>query len=107
MKTDRWTVAQQTKETSLYDGNDDTYVWYDPDGSANTTEDDVMVDDFLGYDLGTEAVLESAHIVVGHDGGDKIEKYAIETSVDNVKWTSVEGYAEAYRCSNRKRCFRY
>lgn len=94
MKTDRWTVAQQTKETSLYDGNDDTYVWYDPDGSANTTEDDVMVDDFLGYDLGTEAVLESAHIVVGHDGGDKIEKYAIETSVDNVKWTSVEGYAE-------------
>ena len=94
MKTDRWTVAQQTKETSLYDGNDDTYVWYDPDGSANTTEDDVMVDDFLGYDLGTEAVLESAHIVVGHDGGDKIEKYAIETSVDNVKWTPVEGYAE-------------
>ena len=92
MKTDRWTVAQQTKETSLYDGNDDTYVWYDPDGSANTTEDDVMVNDFLGYDLGTEAVLESAHIVVGHDGGDKIEKYTIETSVDNDKWTPVKGY---------------
>lgn len=92
MKTDRWTVAQSTKETSLYDGNDDTYVWYDPDGSANTTEDDVMVNDFLGYDLGTEAVLESAHIVVGHDGGDKIEKYTIETSVDNDKWTPVKGY---------------
>ena len=27
MKTDRWTVAQNTKETSLYDGDDDTYVW--------------------------------------------------------------------------------
>lgn len=94
MKTDRWTVAQNTKETSLYDGNDDTYVWYDPDGSANTTEDDVMVNDFLGYDLGTEAVLESAHIVVGHDGGDKIVKYAIETSVDNSAWTPVDGYAE-------------
>lgn len=92
MKTDCWTVAQQTKETSLYDGNDDTYVWYDPDGSANTTEDDVMVDDFLGYDLGTEAVLDKAHIVVGHDGGDKIVKYAVETSVDNKTWTPVEGY---------------
>lgn len=92
MKTDRWTVAQNTKETSLYDGDDDTYVWYDPDGSANSTNDDVMVDDFLGYDLGTEAVLDKAHIVVGHDGGDKIVKYAVETSVDNKTWTPVKGY---------------
>lgn len=92
MKTDRWTVAQNTKETSLYDGDDDTYVWYDPDGSANSTNDDVMVDDFLGYDLGTEAVLDKAHIVVGHDGGDKIVKYAVDTSVDNKTWTPVKGY---------------
>ena len=94
MKTDRWTVSQG-KESSLYDGDDNTYVWYDPDGSGNSTTDDVMKDDFLGYDLGTEAVLDKAHIVVGHDGGDKIVKYAVETSVDNKTWIPVKGY-EAY-----------
>ena len=94
MKTDRWTVSQG-KESSLYDGDDNTYVWYDPDGSGNSTTDDVMKDDFLGYDLGIEAVLDKAHIVVGYDGGDKIVKYAVETSVDNKNWTPVKGY-EAY-----------
>ena len=59
-----------------------------------STSDSVLKDDFLGYDLGTEAVLESAHIVVGHTGGDKLVKYAVETSVDNSTWTPAEGYAE-------------
>ena len=34
----------------------------------------------------------SAHIVVGHDGGDKLVNYTIETSVDGDTWTPVEGY---------------
>lgn len=93
IKTERWKVAQG-KETSLYDGDDNTFVWYDPDGDGNSTSDSVLKDDFLGYDLGTEAVLESAHIVVGHTGGDKLVKYAVETSVDNSTWTPAEGYAE-------------
>lgn len=91
MRTGRWEVYQGS-EANLYDGNDDTYVWYDPDGDANTTGDDFMVDDYLGYDLGKVADLVSAHIVVGHDGGDKIRNYTIETSVDNVTWTPVKGY---------------
>lgn len=94
MHTDRWKVYQGP-ESNLYDGNEDTFVWYDPDGDGNTTGDDFMVDDFLGYDLGKVATLESARIVVGHDGGDKLLKYAIETSVDNKTWTPVEGY-ESY-----------
>lgn len=94
IKTDRWTVVQNTSETSLYDGDDNTFVWYDPDGDGNSTGDDALKDDFLGYDLGTEAVLESAHIVVGNNDADKIVKYAVETSVDNSTWTPAEGYAE-------------
>lgn len=91
MRTERWKVYQGS-EANLYDGNDDSFVWYDPDGDANTTGDDFLVDDYLGYDLGKVADLASAHIVVGHDGGDKIRNYTIETSVDNVKWTPVKGY---------------
>ena len=91
MRTERWKVYQGS-EANLYDGNDDTFVWYDPDGDANTTGDDFLVDDYLGYDLGKVADLASAHIVVGHDGGDKIRNYTIETSVDNVTWTPVNGY---------------
>lgn len=92
IKTDRWTVYQTYVESNLYDGNDQTFVWYDPDGSDNTTGDDFLVDDFLGYDFGTVAELESAHIVVGAGDGDKIVNYAIETSVDGETWTPVEGY---------------
>ena len=91
MRTERWKVYQGS-EANLYDGNDDSFVWYDPDGDANTTGDDFLVDDYLGYDLGKVADLASAHIVVGHDGGDKIRNYTIETSVDNVTWTPVKGY---------------
>ena len=91
IRTDRWKVYQGS-EANLYDGNDDTFVWYDPDGDANTTGDDFMAGDYLGYDLGKVADLVSAHIVVGHDGGDKIRNYTIETSVDNVTWTPVKGY---------------
>ena len=91
MRTERWKVYQGS-EANLYDGNDDSFVWYDPDGDANTTGDDFMAGDYLGYDLGKVADLVSAHIVVGHDGGDKIRNYTIETSVDNVTWTPVKGY---------------
>ena len=51
IRTDRW-VIYQGSEANLYDGNDDSYVWYDPDGSGNTTGDDFLVDDYIGYDLG-------------------------------------------------------
>ena len=92
MRTERWAVYQGN-EASLYDGNDSTYVWYDPDGSGNTTGDDFMVDDFLGYNLGKVAKLDSAHIVVGNgDSSDKLKVYTIETSVDGQEWTAVPSY---------------
>ncbi len=91
IRTDRWTVYQGA-EANLYDGNDDTFIWYDPDGSGNSTGDDFLVDDYIGYDFGKVADLESAHIVVGHDGGDKLMNYTIETSVDGSVWTPVSGY---------------
>ncbi|OCN04830.1 hypothetical protein A4S06_10355 [Erysipelotrichaceae bacterium MTC7] len=94
IRTDRWKVYQGS-ESNLYNGNDDSFVWYDPDGSENTTNDDFLVDDFIGYDLGKVAKLKNAHIVVGYDNGDKLKTYAIETSLDNETWNAVEGY-EAY-----------
>ena len=92
IRTERWAVYQGN-EANLYDGNDGTFVWYDPDGSGNTTGDDFMVDDFLGYNLGKVAKLDSAHIVVGNgSSSDKLKVYAIETSVDGQEWTAVSGY---------------
>src|SRR5699024_6475327 len=63
IRTDRWEIYQGS-ESNLYDGNDDTFVWYDPDGSGNTTGDDFLADDYIGYDFGKVADLVSAHIVV-------------------------------------------
>lgn len=92
IKTDRWAVYQGS-ESNLYDGNDSTFVWYDPDGSGNTTGDDALVDDYIGYDLGKVATLTGVHIVVGTDGkSDKLINYAIETSLDNKVWTAIDSY---------------
>lgn len=93
IKTDRWTVDQGA-ESNLYDGDDDTFVWYDPDGQPNDTTypDDAQVGDYIGYDFGTVAKLSGVHIVMGNNGGDKLVKYAIETSLDNSTWTPITGY---------------
>lgn len=87
MKPDRWSVYQGS-ESLLRDGNDSTFIWF------NTgTGDAVNVDDFLGYNLGKVATLESVHIAVGSpSNGDKFVKYTVETSVDGTSWTAVPGY---------------
>lgn len=93
IRTNRWTVADSEHiESKLYDGDDNSYVWYDPDGSGNTTNDTCKENDYLGYDFGKVADLSSAHIVVGADNGDKLKRYKIETSLDGDKWTPVDGY---------------
>ena len=98
IKSSTWGIYQGT-EANLYDGDDNSFVWYDPDklygngGNRPTNPDSALVDDYLGYDLGRVLNLESAHIVVGNSGGDKFIKYAIETSVNGTDWTPVDGYS--------------
>lgn len=93
IRTNRWTVADSEHvESKLHDGDDNSYVWYDPDGSGNTTNDTCKENDYLGYDLGKVADLVSAHIVIGADNTDKMKRYKIETSLDGDKWTAVDGY---------------
>lgn len=87
MKPDRWSVYQGS-ESLLRDGNDSTFIWF-----STGTGDAVNVDDFLGYNLGKVATLESVHIAVGSpSNGDKFVKYAVETSVNGTSWTAVPGY---------------
>ena len=94
IKTDRWKASEGTEESSLYDGSDSTFVWYDPDGSSNSTDDDFLVGDYLGYNFGKVAQLDSIHIVVGNgtSGTDKLMNYAIQTSVNGTEWVDVPGY---------------
>ena len=88
LKPSDWTVYQGP-ESNLYDGNAGTMVWY------NTGDgDNIVVDDYIGYDLGAVVALDSAHVVMGNSGGDKMVNYCLETSVDGDTWTAVEGYAD-------------
>lgn len=86
MKPDRWRVYQGS-ESLLRDGNNSTFIWFNTGAG-----DAVNVDDFLGYNLGKVATLESVHIAVGSpSNGDKFVKYAVETSVNGTSWTAVPG----------------
>lgn len=98
IKTERWAPIAANPESNLMDGNKDTFTWYDPDGEANTTGDDALVGDVLGYDLGKITNLGSAYIVIGNSGSDKLTRYCIETSLtggsDVSEWTPVLGYED-------------
>ena len=92
IKSGRWTVYEGP-ESRLYDGNDDSIVWYNPHGGGDRNS--AEVGDYLGYDLGEIRWLKCARLVVGSSGdkgGDKLMRYAIETSLDGQQWTAVPGY---------------
>lgn len=94
--TGRWTVYQGS-ESNLLDGNDNTFVWYDPDGKDNTTGDDSLVGDYIGLDLGKVKQVGKVRFVIGNNNGDKPgdkwKKYHLEfTAQENHDLTSSEGW---------------
>lgn len=96
IRTDRWTV-HQGPENNLLDGNDNTFVWYDPDGKDNTTGDDSLVGDYIGLDLGKVKQVGKVRFVIGNNNGDKPgdkwKKYHLEfTAQENHDLTSSEGW---------------
>lgn len=97
IKSSEWSVYSTYAETNLYDGNDDSFVWY-----KTGTGDIAAENSYVGYNFGKVLTLESAHIVVGADNGDKISNYAIETSVNESDWTPVEGYENYHGTSSGK-----
>lgn len=90
-RTPLWKV-HQGPESNLTDGNDSTFVWYDPDGSGNSNSDDSLVDDYIGLDLKEVTNVGKVHIVVGNSGGDKWRKYDLVYSTDGDKWTTYKSY---------------
>lgn len=99
--TDRWTVYQGS-ESNLLDGDDNTFIWYDPDGSGNTTGDDSLVGDYIGLDLGEVKQVGKVRFVVGNEGSDKWTKYHLEFTADpepdfstSEDWTTVQSFTGA------------
>lgn len=93
IKTDSWS-NYNSQDDLLHDGDDNSFVWYDPDGSSNKNHDNVMVGDFLGYNLGKIASLSKVHVVVGAGDRDKLQRYAIQYSTDGITWNNFDGYAD-------------
>ena len=91
IKTSRWTVYSGS-ETALFDGNDNSMVWYDPNGGSG---DAAEVGDFLGYDFGKTIVLNGIHAVVGNSGGDKLVTYDIQITADGTNWETVKSVTGA------------
>lgn len=101
IRTDRWTVYQGF-ESNLLDGDDNTFIWYDPDGSGNTTGDDSLVGDYIGLDLGEVKQVGKVRFVVGNEGSDKWTKYHLEFTADpepdfstSEDWTTVQSFTGA------------
>ena len=86
IKTSRWTVYSGS-ESSLFDGNDESYVWYDPNGGSG---DAAEAGDYLGYDFGKTITINSIHAVVGNSGGDKFVSYDIQITTDGTNWETVK-----------------
>ena len=101
--SDMWTVSQGSLN-NLLDGNDNTFVWFDPDGKGpgNPTGDDSLVGDYIGLDMGKTIQVGTVRFVIGHSGGDKWKKYHLEyTNAENPDmtnsddWTVVKAFTGA------------
>lgn len=79
----------QGPESKLTDGNDDTFVWYNP-RPENPNKDTALKGDYIGLDLGTSKRIGKVHIVVGADKGDKWQKYHISYSENGERWTDLQ-----------------
>ncbi len=85
-KTGSYSVYQGP-ESKLTDGNESTFVWYDPRNGENN--DVCLVGDYLGLDLGTTKQIGKVRIVVGSDNNNKWKKYHLEYSTDGSEWHKV------------------
>lgn len=79
----------QGKADSLFDGNDNTFIWYDPSG---TIKDTSVVGDYIGVDLQEVTEIGKVYFAVGRDNGDKWTEYQLEYSTDNVNYTMYKQY---------------
>ncbi|URN96422.1 MAG: beta-N-acetylglucosaminidase domain-containing protein [Candidatus Pristimantibacillus lignocellulolyticus] len=88
MVPSHFTVYQGTG-ANLFDGNDSTFIWYNPSG---TIKDTSVVGDYIGVDLKKEIDLGKVYFAVGRDNGDKWTEYQLEYSTDNVNYTLYKKY---------------
>ncbi|AZU64733.1 beta-N-acetylglucosaminidase domain-containing protein [Neobacillus mesonae] len=82
--------AYQGTEANLFDGNDTTFIWYNPSG---TIKDTSVAGDYIGVDLQKSFDLGKVYFAVGRDNGDKWTDYQLEYSTDNVNYTMFKQYA--------------
>lgn len=86
IRTDRWSIYSGV-ETNLFDGDDSTFVWYNTGANDNT-----LVGDYIGVDLGQEIAVGTVRFVVGAGDDDKWSNYDLEYSTDNADWKKVKSY---------------
>ncbi|MFJ7935255.1 beta-N-acetylglucosaminidase domain-containing protein [Sporosarcina sp. NPDC096371] len=79
----------QGTEANLFDGNDTTFIWYNPTGVKKDTS---VVGDYIGVDLLKDRKLGKVSFSVGRDNGDKWTNYQLEYSTDNVTYTKYKEY---------------
>lgn len=91
-RTSGWAVTAGGNENSMTDGNDNTYVWYNP---TTSTQDTSLAGDYIQLDLGESKPVGRVRAVVGYDSADKWTSYHVEYSEDGVKWKRRESYAGA------------
>ncbi|QCJ41081.1 hyaluronoglucosaminidase [Bacillus sp. S3] len=79
----------QGSAENLFDGNDNTHIWYNPSG---TIKDTSVAGDYIGVDLQKVTDIGRVYFAVGRDTGDKWTEYQLEYSNDNVNYTLVKKY---------------
>ncbi|MEK3854157.1 beta-N-acetylglucosaminidase domain-containing protein [Cytobacillus sp. FSL H8-0458] len=88
MVPEHFKVYQGNAE-NLFDGNDSTFIWYNPSGLIKDTS---VAGDYIGVDLQKVTDLDKVSFSVGRDNGDKWTEYQLEYSSDNVNYTLFKKY---------------
>ena len=103
--TNNWSIYKNMPIGNLTDGNDNSYVHFDPDGNMGTGSpngDDSLVGDYIGLNLGEVKQVGKVRFVIGHDGSDKWKSYHLEFTAktspnfaNSNDWTTVQSFTGA------------
>ena len=96
--TPTWAIQENGSLSALTDGDDNTSVWFDPDGESSPNHDHSLKGEYIGVKLHQLQKIGKVRFVVGADNGDKWKKYHLEYSPSaegDADWVKVRPFEGA------------
>lgn len=89
IRTQGYQPSQNTNESALTDGDDNTFVWYSTPGNVANEGD------YIGIDLGKVMKIDNVKFIMGASGNDHWDEYDLEYSINGNNYETFKSYTQS------------